>query len=71
MFCSFQAMVHLFPTLRSFWYLEKTLLHEIHVSIGIQLLWNSPTNAYIGQNCVSENRASGNRVMQGLGEHLI
>ena len=43
----------LFPTLRAFWFSEKTVLREIRVSgtvLMFQLARKSPTNAYIGPN---------------------
>ena len=42
--------IHLFPDLLSFWFLEKTTLHENCVSgtvLMFQLTRNSPTNSYI------------------------
>ena len=42
--------IHLFPDLCTFWFLEKTTLHENCVSgtvLMFQLTRNSPTNAYI------------------------
>ena len=41
--------VHLFPSLRVFWFLKKTALHKTYLSgtvIKIQLTRNSPTNIY-------------------------
>ena len=41
------------PALRGFWDFRKTALRKIHFSgtvLIIQLMWKSPTNAYIGQN---------------------
>ena len=54
------AYIQKVPTLRAFWDLEKTTLHEIRVSGTVQWSLNnakSPTCTYI-----SQNRGSGNRV---------
>ena len=62
--------IHLFPALHAFWFLENPALHENRISgtvLMIQLTWNSPTCAKIR---VSGERASGNRVMRGLGVNM-
>ena len=63
--CNFY--LHLFPALRTFWFLEKTALRENCVSgtvLMIQLKWNSPTNVYISQKpCYAKNHVSGTVLM--------
>ena len=49
----FFQILHLFPALLASWFLEKTVLRENRVSgtvLMIQLMQNSTSCAYIGQN---------------------
>ena len=62
----FPDSVQRVPALRAFWDLEKTVLHEIRVTV----LWsltntNSPTYTYIIKKRVSGNRVSDFRVSGG------
>ena len=62
------AYIQKVPTLRAFWDLEKTTLHEIRVSGTVQWSLNnakSPTCTYISQNRGSGNRVSDYRVRGG------
>ena len=60
---------HLFPALQAFWYLKKTALCENRINgtvLMIQLMLNSPTCTYIGQNLLMwKPRYAGTRCTEG------
>ena len=56
-------MQEVFPTLRAFWFLEKTTLHKNYISgaiLKIQLTRNLPTNVQV-HKCWWEPRNAGTR----------